>query len=476
MQNKFYEPRHFFGTANDERRLLQMILHPSRRAAALLAALLLLFLGTAQAQAYSTLRYGSKGSEVKRMQEALAEKGYALKADGIYGKATRSAVRTFQQRNALKVDGIAGNQTLTALYDAASVTPPAPDTPIVSDTAQIKKALKKGGSAQEIKLMQAALTKALNKRVTADGVYGAKTTASVKTFQSNYGLKNDGIAGVLTLSVLYTAIGQKNEALMQGAMNLTGSALSLRAAAGENARSVISIPAGASVTLLYKDDAWYFCVYRDKTGFLPAASVTLSDRFSPLTNLSRLFDETIYPLTGDKKNDLLGIAFSQLGFRGGTRSAQRLNGTGAGGNYSKYGNYFKDKSEAYCSYFVSWCARKADISESVINNAKDVDGLFYDRQERFQYFFTPTLSQTQGQKLNPAHYAARGSVTPNAGDLIYLRWSSAPKTTTFSHIGIVYDADETWVYTIEGNSGGVVDTRMYRHTDPVISGYAHPNY
>ena len=65
------------------------------------------------------LSYGSRGDEVRRLQQALQNAGYdvgATGADGIYGSNTQSAVRRYQQANGLSVDGIAGPLTQGKLY------------------------------------------------------------------------------------------------------------------------------------------------------------------------------------------------------------------------------------------------------------------------------------------------------------------------------------------------------------------------
>lgn len=70
------------------------------------------------AAGYPTLRKGSKGEDVKRLQELLIGMGYDLGswgADGDYGKATEAAVRKFQQEHGLTADGIAGPKTWAAL-------------------------------------------------------------------------------------------------------------------------------------------------------------------------------------------------------------------------------------------------------------------------------------------------------------------------------------------------------------------------
>ncbi|MEV0615454.1 clostripain-related cysteine peptidase [Nonomuraea sp. NPDC050404] len=62
-----------------------------------------------------TLRLGSRGEEVRRLQELLRERGYRLPADGYFGAATYGAVMNLQQREGLPADGVAGPGTWQAL-------------------------------------------------------------------------------------------------------------------------------------------------------------------------------------------------------------------------------------------------------------------------------------------------------------------------------------------------------------------------
>lgn len=57
-----------------------------------------------------TLRKGSKGNDVKKLQKEVG-----TKADGIFGNNTRTAVIKFQKNNKLTVDGIVGKNTAHAL-------------------------------------------------------------------------------------------------------------------------------------------------------------------------------------------------------------------------------------------------------------------------------------------------------------------------------------------------------------------------
>ncbi len=87
--------------------------------------ILLLFLLPAAssyaAQSNTTLRFGSRGSEVSSLQQTLNNNGYwAGPVDGVFGPLTEQAVINFQVANKILIDGIAGNQTLSLLYSTDS--------------------------------------------------------------------------------------------------------------------------------------------------------------------------------------------------------------------------------------------------------------------------------------------------------------------------------------------------------------------
>ena len=69
-----------------------------------------------QNHAAALSKYGSRGSEVRQIQEKLKRWGYySGNVDGIYGSQTLAAVKKFQKKNGLTVDGIAGTKTLNAM-------------------------------------------------------------------------------------------------------------------------------------------------------------------------------------------------------------------------------------------------------------------------------------------------------------------------------------------------------------------------
>lgn len=58
-----------------------------------------------------TLKIGSKGPDVKELQQLLNSKGYSLIVDGDFGPSTQAAVKNFQRANGLTDDGIVGPKT-----------------------------------------------------------------------------------------------------------------------------------------------------------------------------------------------------------------------------------------------------------------------------------------------------------------------------------------------------------------------------
>ncbi len=68
-----------------------------------------------------SLKKGSKGTDVKTMQELLLQLGYTLPkygADGSFGNETWTALKAFQSKTGIRADGIYGTETHTALMAA----------------------------------------------------------------------------------------------------------------------------------------------------------------------------------------------------------------------------------------------------------------------------------------------------------------------------------------------------------------------
>lgn len=156
--------------------------------------------------AASLLKSGSRGSEVRTMQQALKDKGYLSgRVDGIYGKNTLSAVKAFQRAVGLKVDGIAGSRTFYKLYsnqNNQTTNPPS--------SSAITSTLKKGSRGSQVVALQTKLKELGLYQGRLDGIFGSGTYSSVRAFQSSRGLKIDGIVGHNTVSSLFSTSNNNN--------------------------------------------------------------------------------------------------------------------------------------------------------------------------------------------------------------------------------------------------------------------------
>lgn len=181
----------------------------------------------------TTLKVGSEGADVKRMQQQLKNLGYYTgSVDGDFGAGTETAVRDFQANNGLNVDGKAGKRTLEVLYSgnakkktAASVTAkpssssssssntsanPTQNTATMYTNGKTDIYLQLGSSNHsQVKILQNRLIVLGYLTGTADGEFGETTEAAVKAFQKRNDIYADGVAGPTTLSRLYSSAAKK---------------------------------------------------------------------------------------------------------------------------------------------------------------------------------------------------------------------------------------------------------------------------
>ena len=79
---------------------------------------------------------GSKGEEVKNLQQKLIVLGYSLDIDGDFGNNTLNAVKNFQSKYGLKVDGIVGAKTMAKIDDLISDNKKQPE--LKTSTKEVK--------------------------------------------------------------------------------------------------------------------------------------------------------------------------------------------------------------------------------------------------------------------------------------------------------------------------------------------------
>lgn len=136
-----------------------------------------------------TLKYGSRGAEVGKLQTQLKSLGYfKSNVTNYYGSVTKAAVKKFQAAKGIAVDGIAGQQTAKTLYGTGTSSRSAISS---TKSAAAKEALKKN---------QRILQKMGLYKGKVDGLNGKLTIAAVKEFQKKYGMKATGVIDKATES------------------------------------------------------------------------------------------------------------------------------------------------------------------------------------------------------------------------------------------------------------------------------------
>ena len=121
--------------------------------------------------------------------------------------------------------------------------------------------------------------------------------------------------------------------------------------------------------------------------------------------------ENTYTNTGNQRDDIIGVAKTQLGYTEGANNA------------TKYGTWYGLPNQPWCAMFISWCARQAGISKNILQNS--------------------AVAAPDAKYFNIPYYDG-ASYTPQKGDLFF--------TKSWSHVGLVYYVDGSYFYTIEGNS------------------------
>jgi peptidoglycan hydrolase-like protein with peptidoglycan-binding domain len=153
---------------------------------------------------------------VRWVQSALNRIDNAgLTVDGVMSPSTRSALRAFQTRKGLPVDGIAGPDTEQALrggqgpVDSAEPAEPAEpgelfefETLEFESGASSMPTLRSGSRGSAVTDLQRRLAAAGFNPGPADGIFGGRTDAAVRSFQRSRGLSADGIVGPMTWAAL----------------------------------------------------------------------------------------------------------------------------------------------------------------------------------------------------------------------------------------------------------------------------------
>lgn len=203
--------------------------------------------------------------------------------------------------------------------------------------------------------------------------------------------------------------------------------------------------------------------------------------------------------TADARAAFIKVLLSQYQLKDGRANPGVIleDGYSTGEHYTEWFIYgYNDrnpgwnKETPWCACYVSWCINEIEntwIAEKEKNIPKDY-AHWYDNVDVFmeEYF---QKGENYGTERKPEWYWRVESYDPIPGDLVFFDWTmDAEKWIMWigttesryapnpSHVGVVIAVNEetdgkTYVYTIEGNTGGRVAIRKYAIDDPNIIGY-----
>ena len=171
---------------------------------------------------------------------------------------------------------------------------------------------------------------------------------------------------------------------------------------------------------------------------------------------------------------VIGIARAEEGYLEKKSNSQLDDKTANAGanNYTKYARdldnisgFYNGKKQGFpwCDVFVDWCF----VQAFGVDRAKEL-------------LCQPSKSLGAGVGYSANYYKNKGQYhtsKPKAGDQIFFK--------NFSHTGLVYKVDSTYVYTVEGNTsstsgvvanGGCVREKKYKLGSSSVEGYGRPKY
>lgn len=178
------------------------------------------------------------------------------------------------------------------------------------------------------------------------------------------------------------------------------------------------------------------------------------------------------------KQKVIDIALAEVGYLEKESRSQLDSKTANAGdeNITKYArdlaavNYFNSNKQgvAWCATFASWCFWKA-----------------FGKSAALKLQCQPTKDNCgAGCKYARQYYQKKGQLysTPEKGDQVFF-YNKAK--TSIAHTGLVYDVDDTYVYTVEGNTsseagvvdnGGAVAKKKYKLYYDRLAGFGRPEW
>ena len=132
-------------------------------------------------QPWPLVKRGATIFPVRPLQQLLRARNHPVAVDGIFGPQTEAAVRAFQQSSGLAADGIVGPLTWPKLV--VQVQNGSTGDAVRGVQEVIKFHDQSGGEGPPVHV---------------DGIFGPRTEAWVRGFQTAVGTASDGIVGPIT--------------------------------------------------------------------------------------------------------------------------------------------------------------------------------------------------------------------------------------------------------------------------------------
>ena len=176
------------------------------------------------------------------------------------------------------------------------------------------------------------------------------------------------------------------------------------------------------------------------------------------------------------REKLISLALGEVGYleKRSPEDMDSKTGNAGSGNWTKYARdldrvpgFYNGHKNGYpwCDVFVDWCFYKC-----------------FGADKAKRLLCQPDYSAGAGCTYSAAYYKAHGQLhaTPEPGDQIFFGSSALS-----NHTGIVYKTDDSYVYTVEGNTsdgcgvisnGGAVCKKRYPRLSGCIYAYGRPNW
>lgn len=179
---------------------------------------------------------------------------------------------------------------------------------------------------------------------------------------------------------------------------------------------------------------------------------------------------------------VIAVAEAEVGYLE-KKSNSKLDDPTANAGYNNYTKYARDLDKlgfyngrkngfAWCDVFVDWCFVQAYGLEAALKLTNQPLG---------------EGNCGAGCKYSRRYYKNKGRLfdKPEVGDQIFFWPKDEIGGPAVAHTGLVYAVDNTYVYTIEGNTssssgvvanGGAVRKKKYKLTYNRIAGYGRPDW